>query len=189
MTIDIEQTNFFVFSWLGASVDKIEAYLRSDDFLKTNHCTISCSKLLKVEFLFHYNPNPKLAYFAPLNRGTCMITNLQDGWNTLFHNITAALSIDGYHFVLSSEQEKDPYNCMQHIKNGTLERVVYVMKDGNKWVFYEDGTPLWFEETNDYKKRLKKERVTKELLLKYCMELRILSDKKINFETVIITYN
>ena len=58
------------------------------------------------------------------------------------------------------------------------------MKDGNSWVFYENGTPLWFEETNDYTKRLKKERVTKELLLKYCMELRILSDKKINFETV-----
>ena len=41
MIIDIEQTNFFVFSWLGASIDKIETYLRSDDFLKTNHFTVT----------------------------------------------------------------------------------------------------------------------------------------------------
>jgi len=183
MTIDIEQTNFFVFSWFGASVDQIETYLRSDDFTKTNNVTVSCPKVLKINFLFQYNPNPKLAYFFPLNGGTCMITNLQDGWNTLFRNITEALSIDGYHFVLSSELTKTPYNCMQLIRSGTLERVVYVMKDGKRWVFYGNGMPLWFEETDAYKKRLKKERVTKELLLKYGMELKIILHKKINLET------
>ena len=45
--------------------------------------------------------------------------------------------------------------------------------------------PLWFEETDAYKKRLKKERVTKELLLKYGMELKIILHKKINLETAI----
>ena len=36
--------------------------------------------------------------------------DLQDGWNTLFQNISVVLSIEGYHFTFSSEQEKDPYN-------------------------------------------------------------------------------
>lgn len=36
-----------------------------------------------------------------------------------------------------------------------------------QWVFYEDGEPLEFENTELYKQRLKRKRFNKEIILKY----------------------
>ncbi|GAB0170611.1 hypothetical protein LSPCS325_40480 [Lysinibacillus sp. CTST325] len=41
------------------------------------------------------------------------------------------------------------------------------MKDG-KWIFYSEGAPLFFEDEKNYKKRIKKERLTKQILIEYC---------------------
>ena len=74
MTIDIEQTNFFVFSWFGASVDQIETYLRSDDFTKTDAYKKRLKKeRVTKELLLKYGMELKIILHKKINLGT--VTN------------------------------------------------------------------------------------------------------------------
>ncbi len=49
--------------------------------------------------------------------------------------------------------------------NGT-ERLVRVMQDP-RWDFYEEGNPFPFEQTEKYKERIKKKRLTNDMILDY----------------------
>jgi hypothetical protein len=105
-----------------------------------------------------------------------MVANIEDGWHSLFCNVSGALRLEGYYFRLSSDGQ---CNYMIHTKNGSQTRVVYTLFDDGQWVFYQAGTPLWFEDTAQYKKCLKKERLTKNMLLTYCLQLNLISDKRL----------
>jgi hypothetical protein len=39
------------------------------------------------------------------------------------------------------------------------------MKDGDRWVFWQEGTPLRAENLHDYTKRRKRDRLTRESLI------------------------
>jgi len=50
---------------------------------------------------------------------------------------------------------------------GNKERIILSYKDFNKWVFYQNGEILPFEEENFYRKRRIKDRLPNELIIKY----------------------
>jgi hypothetical protein len=47
------------------------------------------------------------------------------------------------------------------------------MVDAGKWVFYEAGSPLWFENPEYYKRRMIKKRLNYGILKEYCQKLGI----------------
>lgn len=59
-----------------------------------------------------------------------------------------------------------PLMEMSFIESGKTIRLIRVIKE-NKWIFYEVGEPLWFEEKENYSKRRIADRITYDLLLSY----------------------
>lgn len=62
------------------------------------------------------------------------------------------------------------------------ERVVYAINE-YPWTFYEEGTPLPFEQLDRYKYRLKKDRLTEEMICDYMNALGYPIDDEKFFET------
>ena len=56
-------------------------------------------------------------------------------------------------------------------RNGVRERSVMVMRDSDKWVFFEKGQLEEFEEPELYGRRLKRERLDRVALLRYLKRL------------------
>lgn len=46
-------------------------------------------------------------------------------------------------------------------------RYVYSMKENDRWVYYEQGVPREYEQTEKYKSRYKRDRLTQEMVLSY----------------------
>jgi hypothetical protein len=171
MKIDLDILDFFTFTWLDTSMDIIEKYFGTNDFKKWNINIIeNCMETIEIKF--EYNPEIITAYFVKGNNGIIMLPNLQDGWLSLFHRIAGDLKITGYHFKLCSD--KEPYNCIIYLENGIEKRICYTLKD-TKWIFFEKGEPLFFEEPENYTKKIKKDRLDKEIMIKYCNKLGILN--------------
>jgi hypothetical protein len=171
MNINLNSMEFFTFSWFDISLDSIEKYFLSNDF---EYFDILKNQNENIEIEFEYNPKTFVSNFMQKNNGVIMLPNLRDGWVTLFHKITVDLKINGYHFKLSSD--KEPFNFIEYLENGIKKRICYTLKDDDKWVFYESGTPLFFEETENYKTKIKKNRLNKEIMLKYCGKLNIIKE-------------
>jgi hypothetical protein len=186
MTIDLISMDYFTFSWFDTSLDIIEKYIGMNDFKEWNiNFTKNCAKSIKVNF--EYNPNIITAYFLSGNDGIIMLPNLQDGWLALFYRMANDLKINGYHFKLCSD--KEPYNCLIYLENGVEKRICYTLKD-TQWIFFEKGEPLFFEETENYTRKIKKDRLNKEIMIKYCNKLGIINGNilEINQEKSIKLY-
>jgi len=104
---------------------------------------------------------------------TIVISNLSDGWITLCNSIAVELKTFLYTFSFSDESEADARNALQYTDfstNNKVSRVVYAMRDP-RWVFYEEGAALYFEDVENYKNRIIKKRLNKRILISYCEEL------------------
>lgn len=102
--------------------------------------------------------------------GTIQVSNISDGWFTLSYYITRSLQTTSYIFSVSEDSIKCAKNSMTYIKNNNIERVIYAMKDP-KWVFYEEGRPLCFENLEFYKNKFIKKRLNKNIIKEYCSKL------------------
>lgn len=96
------------------------------------------------------------------------MSNCPDGWYTLCNIINGRLGGARYTFSMSTFiHHYYPYNEFYYSYDGKCKRVVKSYLDDTRWVFYEEGEPLFFEDVNNYKARMKKKRLTKEILLDY----------------------
>ena len=179
MIINLESFEYFTFSWYNTSIEKIEKYLSENVLIKFN-IKKYCQQNNAINY--EYNPKTFTANFMKLNDGVIMLPNLLDGWITLFNNIIENLKINGYYFVISSEKINKSHNCMIYMENGIRKRVCYTLKDNSKWTFYENGEPLFFEDKENYKNKLKKDKMNKDILLNYCNELKIITGHELKIE-------
>ena len=110
---------------------------------------------------------------------TIMISSLEDGWYTLCNIISENLKCEYYLFTLDDESLPEPKNSFIYVNNmdNELQRVLYSMKVG-KWLFYEQGEPLPFEELSHYKQRIIRKRLTKQILIDYCKKLGLFVEDK-----------
>jgi len=104
-----------------------------------------------------------------------MLSNLSDGWYTLCNVISIELNCEYYLFQSSDDNVYEPSNSFTYVRNGSLERCVYSMKEG-KWVFYSEGNLLPFEESPYYEQKMIKKRLTKQILIEYCKKLGLFID-------------
>lgn len=170
--------DYFVFNYLSIDLDKVSLILKKI-FDKRKYA-------IRQDLLYVDMPEkpilggrhfPRAVFFVPKNSEgkTIMISNYSDGWITLGNIISNESKTSNYNFKLSKDENL--INSLIYWDNGQNKRVVYTMKD-SQWVFYEQGIPLWFEDTNNYNKRLIKNRLNYEILVSYCekMDLKILSE-------------
>jgi hypothetical protein len=99
------------------------------------------------------------------------VPDAQDGWPTLVGRVSAAVSGRVISVILSAAGRKFPLNSFQVFKNGQILRVVRVLKDGDKWSFYEQGVPQDFEEPELYRSRVVKNRLTMDIMMTYMSRL------------------
>jgi hypothetical protein len=194
MKINLADYNYFTFSLFNTSLKTIEKYIFSDSFFTENGFGIMRMPQSIVNICFEYNPKIVIAYFVKTSNGTIMLPNLQDGWSSLFYRITCDLKISGYRFTLSSNSEKEPYNCMVYIEDGLEKRVISNIKEDKKWTFYEKGAPLCFEDIENYKNKLKRNRLNQDIIIKYLHELNITKESMLEIQNnendiLIIKYN
>jgi hypothetical protein len=182
MNINLTDYNFFTFSWLNTSLENVEKHLTTGKVFGENKFRIKKASQIIGDICFEYNPKICMAYFIKTNNGIIMIPNLQDGWNSLFYTITFDLKINGYFFKLSSKDIIDPYNCMIYIEKGIERRICSNIKENKKWTFYEKGKPLFFEDIENYKNRLKRNRLNQNIIINYLKELKITTDNSLKIE-------
>lgn len=106
-----------------------------------------------------YNPKfLRAVFWKPKNYPiTIMTSNLVDGWYTLGYVLN---QIKGFEMIgVSLEDDFRSFNYNH-------ERIVRVMRD-SKWDFFEKGKPFPFENINQYKTRLKKKRLTADMIIEY----------------------
>lgn len=116
---------------------------------------------------------------------------LNEEWTLYFDNgrlgsdasapsvLAARLQTDGIrislaeHLVDRSSKKVLQYGAtvFEYFEKANVRRSIFVINDGGKWVFGQDGAALPFEHEASYESRLVRDRFSGALLLKYLQEL------------------
>ncbi len=94
-----------------------------------------------------------------------------DGWYTLCNVLHRRLHCGFVQCLFSNERDSQGYSFHYGGADGR-ERDVLAYKDP-RWVFYEEGDPLDFEDLNLYKSRLVRDRLNSKILIEYLKRMGI----------------
>ena len=179
MFINIAELDAVLFTFYWTDIKSIKKCLEQNSKGVFSD-KIDIKPVLNLQYA--YNPNPLRAAFFPVTKDTTiMFSNIQDGWFTLFCSIANAIDIKAcYMRIMDDRKIENPSNYLYYINN-SVTRVVYTLKD-TKWVFYEQGAPLSFENIEYYKAKIKKERLNKNIMTEYCEKMGISINNKIEFD-------
>lgn len=183
LNMNLYNSNFFVFSFLKEKIENITEFIKN---LKTQEIKFSYGNYT-IEDIFEKNSCDDNVYQLPKNAnniksiiyknsisdGTVYISNIPDGWFMQSKYIAKEMNIPFYYFRISIDGITESINQFYFIDYSLdipLERVVYAMQDP-KWIFYESGKPLFFENTNYYINRIKKKRINKNIITEYCKKI------------------
>ena len=161
-----------IFSFLDADMDDIS---RSIIEIKEPSYPVSASKSpLKIDLSYvDYGALvTKMVLWAPQKRQTAVYGNQGDGFYTLCNVLNLRYGYDVTQICLTLDPENkiddEVYDMrlFYHIGKVYERRLVRVMQDP-RWDFYEIGEPFPFEQTEKYKERIKKKRLTNDMILDY----------------------
>lgn len=97
----------------------------------------------------------------------CMVSSVSDGWFTLFNVLSSKIKRSCFHFQID-ETESPIFMMVAHYEEN--ERIVYTLKD-SRWMFYEKGEILPFENKMYYQRAKVSMRLNKSILTEYCRTL------------------
>lgn len=114
-----------------------------------------------------------MVLWSPSPGKTAIYGNASDGFSVLFStlNIRYGYNITQISLTLDLDNkinDSDIYlfRLFDFLGSNGTERMVRVMQDPH-WDFYEIGEPFPFEQTEKYKERIKKKRLTNDMILDY----------------------
>lgn len=93
------------------------------------------------------------------------VSNSADGRQTLCNVLHLKLCCSFYQFAFSNNAES-PFFLFHYSPKQGIDRDVINYKE-DKWIFYEKGPINRIEEENFYRRRMRKERLNKNILLHY----------------------
>lgn len=102
------------------------------------------------------------------NNKVFFISNYEDGLANVCRNIQKHLRCNAIMCALSNETE-NPFFKFHYFNSNLQERLLQAYKE-DKWVFYEEGTPLPFENLDYYKNRLIKNRLNNSIIKEYLLK-------------------
>ena len=131
---------------------------------------------LETDIPIGVHPIDHIVLWQPMNtNGTVLFGNEQDGFDSMtwllnrinkFEMTRIALDLD----IENDEPEYGMYHSFQHMYADGTERMVRVMWD-DRWDFYEEGEPMPFEQIERYSQRLRRKRLTNDMVLDYAKAL------------------
>lgn len=98
---------------------------------------------------------------------TLFVSSVADGYLSIVFCISKLIRGAHFEFCVSRPDLTYPANVIHVLEDGKSVRTVYSMRDGDRWVFFEKGDPLPFEETDLYRARRKRDRLTPEIISTY----------------------
>ena len=115
----------------------------------------------------------QMVLWSPASGQTAIYGNQSDGFSVLCHilNHRFAYNVTSISLTLDLDNkinDSDIYlfRMFRFFGSNGTERMVRVMQDPH-WDFYEIGEPFPFEQTEKYKERIKKKRLTNDMILDY----------------------
>lgn len=152
--LDVESVRDMFSSFLGTEYQ--EHYLDKKDSFWGYY--VQQYKALQVRFiLFSPKTNPC---------STIMYANIYDGYVNLVKYVSRLSHIE-YYTIRVFDGNTDIMQAYHFFYDSPSKRRHILCYRDPQWVFYEEGQPLWFENTNYYKNRLKKNRLNKNIIMEY----------------------
>jgi len=136
---------------------KVIQNIKKDDFE-------SCKERVNILFYKGYTYVQKDGFVLHLN-------NLIEGWVNrtrlcALHNKLKAA------YICIDDETKYPAFKIDYYEDGK-ERIIYTLKDGAKWIFYEKGESQFFEKNVSYTEKKAYEKFNYEKLLLLCKNLGV----------------
>lgn len=125
-----------------------------------------------LSYVRYTTPVKKMVLWSPCDNHTAVYGNQSDGFDTLCNILHLRYGFDITQICLTLDPENKIDNeiydmrLFYHIGKDNSMRMVRVMQDP-RWDFYEIGEPFPFEQTEKYKERIKKKRLTNDMILDY----------------------
>ena len=103
-----------------------------------------------------------------------LTSNLSNGLDSLSRHFRAKLKCNLINICISIEEDykTGDFQWFQYIKPNGEERLIYANKE-DRWIFYEEGEPLPFENKEYYKRRLIKDRLNNDIIVEYLSKMGI----------------
>jgi hypothetical protein len=174
---NIDDYEFLVITLFNASLEKMLRAIQEILHEPTGKYIIE-KRPLELDWVYQNRPPSggahltKALLFEPesLPDKTVKIANLQDGWMTMCNLL--ANKIQGQHLRAITSVDKDyPVTSFDVLNNGKSIRYVRAFREDPSWEFYERGERQFFEEPLNYKKRLVRDRLNREILFSYLAKL------------------
>jgi len=111
----------------------------------------------------------KVVAFSPGDAAatTAIVTNLADGWNSLSYALSKRLKVLITQVTSTKNGDKYPKHSFEVWRHGERCRVLQVLRDSDKWKFYQHGRTEHFENPDHYRRRRISDRLHRAILIEY----------------------
>lgn len=98
---------------------------------------------------------------------TLFVSSVNDGYSSMVLSLSKAIPGTHLSVNVSRLDIRYPANAISVVEGGKSVRSIYVMLDGDRWVFFQKGEPHSFEDVDRYGARRKKDRLTPQIVSIY----------------------
>ena len=105
---------------------------------------------------------------ASISDATVFFSNKRDGWTHMLKHYSGMFSKKMFNVTICFRKGKDTSGFFFYLVNeGEIERAIHAINDIPRWVFYEEGKQLSFENPEYYHRRRKRDRINREIITEY----------------------
>jgi len=174
--------NFFKLSFIDDNLESVLANFKRYLMQADDKLVINRKNEIDFELILGKSESDrdefKFMLFEPLtNEGTTIFfSSFDDGWYAAVYNYSRIFKTEIYQIGITVDHKQQTYPAyffynFRYNKSGELEeRAVQLIKEENKWTFYENSDkvdPLAVENTQNYFQKRKSDRLNTEIILDY----------------------
>jgi hypothetical protein len=98
---------------------------------------------------------------------TLFVSSVADGYSSMIMSLSKTILGTHLSINVSRPDVAYPGNAISAVQAGKSVRTVYAMLDNDRWIFFQNGDPLPFEDIDRYRARKKRDRLTPEIISVY----------------------
>lgn len=119
----------------------------------------------------------------PKGKDYCaFVSNCTDGFNAFVHYLNHHRHINATGYSALNDKDYPFYHFFRYELDG-LRRYVRTMKDDPRWEFYQKGEPFEFEDVSRCSRRLKRERLDRDMVIEYMRQMGYDLEDPLFYET------
>ncbi|MCR5395036.1 MAG: hypothetical protein K6E86_06565 [Bacteroidales bacterium] len=160
-----EFTEVFVMQGFEESFEQKTVSVKKDVLQMSQYINPSYNRL-PMKISWWSNPNyPNMVF---------LVSSDADGLYLRSRRRAAKMKCSLIRISMSVKTPNEPERLFwfQYISPDGKERVVYALRE-DRWIFYEEGEPLPFENLDYYKRRMIKERIGNDVIIEYLSKLGV----------------